>query len=559
METRKLFQPLQVRGMRLKNRMVLLPIGGAGYKDFADSPTERAVAMYRRQAFGGVGLLTVGIVYVEPYELAPTAVPMFGFYSDKQTPQYIVLTDAVHDAGAMTALQITHRWHSDFPYEMEDLTPAQVEGLIDIYVRAAVRAKVARFDAVEFEAAHGWPLQRFLSPLTNHRHDKYGEYAYVPCEIVRRSRLAVGSDFPLTVRLSIIEDIEGGQGITLEQSANELCPALVDAGADILSLSFGLGPVARKVKDYRHTETIYIEPGDKLTYFRAIKQHVRVPVIGRSRVNDPLLAERAVEENWVDLVGLGRQLLADPDFPVKVQERRYEDINRCIACNYCESPKTELLRYNRHCTVNPGLGREIEESPSPRVRRPKAVLVVGGGVAGMEAALRLAERDCPVTLVEQDDRLGGLLRQVAHLPHLRLLDLEYYVEYLERQLHRLPVTIRLNTTFSSKVASDAGAECLVLATGSTPPSGAAYAKNGAGVDVCTFLDYLGGRPIGERVVVDGGGEGAEFAVSLARGGHRVTLVEQMASLKTLPYAYGGPARLEALSDYLSAEAVGLCV
>jgi 2,4-dienoyl-CoA reductase-like NADH-dependent reductase (Old Yellow Enzyme family)/thioredoxin reductase len=549
-DNRKLFQPLPVRGMVLKNRLVALPTGLSGYTDSTHTPTERYVALYGRKALGGAALITVGIVYVEPYPITQNR--MMGFYSDDQIPAYSVLTNAIHRGGAHASLQITDRWHFDFPYEMDDLTTVQIEAMIDHYVRGALRARAAGFDAVEIEVAHGWPLARFTSPLTNHRHDRYGEYSAVPCEVIGRIRGALGNEFPVIARVSIIDDLVGGRGITLEQSVNELCPAFEDAGTDVLSVTFGLGPIEREVKDYQGTETIYYAPGDKFDYIKQVTAALNIPVLGRSRVTDPHLPEQAVGEGWVDLVGMARQLLADPFFPAKIEDRAYDEVERCIGCDYC-SRGTSRFGTTLHCTVNPSLGRELDErAPRPSVRRPKSVAIVGGGPAGMELALLLEERRWHVTLIERDERLGGLLRWVVQMPQLRLEDLQYLVDSQERRIASSSVKVMLGTEFTSSMLKALDAEVLVLATGSVPPDFRFEGKGQVtdGVSVCTYLDYLSGRPIGNRVVVDGRGEGAEFAVSLARGGHEVTLVEASPRLLQTEYDYAG-RRQEALHDYLA--------
>lgn len=545
---RLLFEPLQVGTMRLKNRIVALPTA-PGYYDTSHSPTERMVAMYRRRALGGAALVNVGIAFVEPYEISRPGV--LGFYSDMQVPHYDVLVDAIHQGGSRATLQVTDRWHEDFPYEMDDLSVRQIESMIDHYVRAAVRARMVGFDGLCLEVAHGWPLARFISPLTNHRHDRYGDFTYVPSQILKRVRAEVGQSLVLMMRLSVIDDLDSGQGVTLQQSINELCPAFEVAGVEMLDLTFGLGPVARNVKQYLATETIYTEPGDKLQYFKAVKDTVAVPVVGRSRVNDPEMAEKAVQEGWVDLIGMARQLLADPDFPAKTEERCYDEIRRCIMCSFCNSAQGPGLA--THCAINGAVGRELEEDhPLRSIRRPKRALVVGAGVSGMEVSLGLADRGWKVTLIERANGLGGILQWVAQLPHLRLLDLMHAVTHQSFRLAHSSVDVHLSTEFSVGYPTTDSADVLVLATGSRPFS--LPASPSSGPSVCTYLDYLQGAEIGERVVVDGRGEGVEFAVSIARTGRQVTLIEATPRLQPLVYDYG-LRRVEPLRDYLAGEHV----
>jgi 2,4-dienoyl-CoA reductase-like NADH-dependent reductase (Old Yellow Enzyme family)/thioredoxin reductase len=538
----------------LKNRFVGLPLGLSGYVDITDSPTERMVAMYGRRAAGGAAMITVEATYVEECEVSRRG--LLGFYSDKQIPVFSVLTDAIHRGGALAGLQITNRWHTDFPYDLGTMSPTDIESTIDAFVRGSVRAQAAGFDVVEIHVAHGWPLSRFASPLFNHRHDKYGDYAFVPSEVVRRTRAAVGPNVVVAIRLSILEsEMEGKAGITLDQTINQLCPAFEDAGVDLLSLTFGQGPIAPDLKDYNATEILYVAPGDKLAAIKAVKETVGVPVLGRSRFTDPDLAARALKEGAMDLVGMGRQLLADPDFPAKLEDGRSGEIVRCIGCDFCAGG-VGLQGKTLHCAVNPTTGREVEASwPSVRIRQPKRVLVAGGGVAGMEAALRLSQLSCEVVLAEQRDALGGLLALAAGLPNLRLVDLGWLVEDLKRKLAASTVEVRLGAPVTESMLKQVKPAALVVAVGSVA-GGANGWQPGADprVDLITLPDYLGGGKAGRRVVVDGRGEGAEVAVSLARQGHEVTLVEVSSRLAPLRYDYT-MRRLEALNDYMKEESI----
>jgi 2-enoate reductase len=428
---------------------------------------------------------------------------------------------------------------------MSDLSEQQIEAMMDLYVRASARAATAGFDAVTLQMTHGWPLSRFASPLTNDRNDKYGDYSYVGAETIRRIKAAVGKGIAVIPRFSIIEDRMGQRGVTLKQSVEQLAPAYEDAGADMLDLSFGLGPIAKTAKDYWATEMLYIPPGDKFDACRAVKQAVTVPVAGRSGINHPDLARRAVLEGAMDIVGLGRQLLADPEFPRKMQEGEEASIVRCIRCQFCGRVTVggRAVMQPLHCAVNGAMGRETVWNRARPNAKSKTIAVIGAGPAGLQAALSLAEYGCNVIVYERGDSVGGLLRQAAKMPKLLMSDLQYAVDDLYTKLRTTSADIRLNTVFDESLAEGGRFDAVVLATGSTPESSPDDGLSRS------FTAYLSGDALGRRVVVDGRGEGAEYAVSLARTGHEVTLVEASSKLEPTKYDYA-VKRVDALEDYL---------
>lgn len=459
-----LFQPLRIAGLLLRNRMVSLPIGLSGFIDGHGAPTERMLALYRRRAEGGAGLITVEVAAVEPHASARAG--LLRFDDDQRIPAFSLLVDVIHEAGAAAALQITDRWHTHFPYQLHEVPLAALQAMFDHYARGAERALRAGFDAINVQGAHGWPLARFLSPLYNDRTDQYREPTLAPATVVRRIRAVVGSQVPILFRLCLEEGAP--QGLHPEQVRDTIAPQLEDAGVDVLDLTFGAGPVAQDVKAYLGTEPLYSPAGERAGLYRWVRERLRVPLLGRSRINDPAVALQMVEEGAVDLLGIGRQLLADPDFPLKTAQRRWDAINRCIGCDVCLA-QTVLRGRTLSCPINPALGREIEQRPPPsRARVPRRVHVVGAGIAGLETAWGLARRGHQVTLWEQAPAPGGLLRQVVALPAVSLHDLAYYGEYVLRALAVLGVELRLGTRVTAELLSTAEGETVVLATGAHP-------------------------------------------------------------------------------------------
>ncbi|MFQ5987337.1 MAG: FAD-dependent oxidoreductase, partial [Dehalococcoidia bacterium] len=274
-----------------------------------------------------------------------------------------------------------------------------------------------------------------------------------------------------------------------------------------------------------------------------------VPLAVRGRINDPLLVEKIIEDGRADIVALGRAMLADPDFPKKMQEGRYDDIRKCTACDWsCAWKLFEQVPIQ--CSVNYNYGREWQEyyGPPP-ARTPRKVMVVGGGVAGMECARVCAERGHKVTLYEKDDKLGGMVHLAAGTPRLNTSDLLNIVDWLPPQLEKLGVEVKLNTKVTLADIEAAKPDAVVIATGSrlTVP-----AIPGANLpNVLSLEDYYFERKeVGQRVVVLGGQEGAEAAASLAREGKEVTLVSETATYADANYMY--VVRTVVVSGYLAA-------
>ena len=546
------FQPLRIAGLLVRNRMVGLPIGLSGFIDGHGAPTERMLALYRRRAEGGAGLITVEVAAVEPH--ASPQAGLLRFDCDQRIPAFSLLVDAIHEAGAAAALQITDRWHTHFPYRLHELSVAALQAMVEQYARGAERALRAGFDAINIQGAHGWPLARFLSPLYNDRTDQYREPTRVPAMVVRRIRAVVGPQMPLLFRLCLDEGAPGG--LHPAQVRDTIAPQLEDAGIDVLDLTFGAGPIAKDVKAYLGTEPLYSPPGERADLYRWVRERLRVPLLGRSRITDPVVALQMVADGAVDLLGIGRQLLADPDFPLKTAHHRWDAINRCIGCDVCLA-QTVLRGRTLSCPINPTLGREVEQRPpAPRARFPRRVHVVGAGIAGLETAWGLARRGHHVTLWEQAPTPGGVLRQVAGLAALHLRDLAAYGEYVLRALPALGVELRLGIRVTAEILRTAAGETVVLTTGAQPCA-LASASPQDGPTIVGYAAYLAGQgTLGERVVVVSNGEGAEFAVALARTGHRVWLLERGMELRPAVYDYAG-RRCQALTDYLAEAGVHL--
>ncbi|HEM62510.1 MAG TPA: FAD-dependent oxidoreductase [Chloroflexi bacterium] len=559
----KVFEPIKVGSLEIKNRIVAGPMV-MNHATEDGHVTPRMVDYYAAKARGGFGLVHVEASYIRPDGNMFSR--MLGVYSDRQLPGLNEIVEAIHAYGAKCTIQLVHggrvsdpRISGTQPLAPSDDTPPraakphgltveEIEELVACYARAAARAKEAGFDGAMIHGAHGFLIAQFVSPYCNKRQDKYGQdrYLFVK-QIVQACREAVGPDYPLFIRISADEFL-GDEGLTIEETTKVYAPLLEELGIDCFDVSAGI-----QERVYYNIQPLYTPRANILYLAEEVKKVVHVPVIGVGRINDPRLVKQVIETGRVDMISLARQSLADPELPKKMMEDRPEDVRRCIACDLGCSYR-HIVQWMADCAINYQVTREAAYRwAMERPVEPKRVVVVGGGVAGMEAARVASLRGHLVTLYEKSPRLGGLVSVVADMPRLYMHELDNVVEYLSTQLDKLGVDINLSTEVDADLLAQAKPDVVILATG-----GRERLPNLPGVDgprVLTLLQYLRGEAkIGEKVVVWGGHEGAEAAVSLARQGKKVTILEESDSVADASFLkYVGRQML--LQNYLDEEGV----
>ncbi|MDD5713040.1 MAG: NAD(P)-binding protein, partial [Smithellaceae bacterium] len=424
-----LFSPLQIKRMKLKNRVVVPPMGtNLGNKD--GTVSEANLAYLRRRAQGGPGLVITEIVGVHESGLAINT--QLGAYDDRFSAGLTRLAATVHAEGAKVAMQLHHAGReslymlakgaaigpSAIPsliYGMapREMTKDDIAEIITSFGAAARRARAAGFDAVEIHGAHGYLLTQFLSALSNRRTDDYGgslvRRARFVVDCIRSVRAHVGEDFPISLRLSMEEFIKGGYSVTDMQ---ELIPLFVSAGVDMIHASIGThgSPASITIAPVEY------EPGFNAVRARAAKEVTDVPVIAVGRITHPSLADEIIARGDADLVAFGRQFLADPDFLIKAREGRDDAICKCISCNQGCIERLMFGEGNIRCAINPETGQELIYPTAPAVH-PRKIWVIGAGPAGLTAAHEAARLGHDVNLYEKEPFAGGQVHYGAAPPH----------------------------------------------------------------------------------------------------------------------------------------------
>lgn len=544
--------------LMLKNRMIMPAM--CSYTANQDGSVSSAtVNHYARRAAGGVGLIVVEMTNPSPgCQVFPGNLDLS---SDAFKPGFARLAKAIHAQGAKCFVQLTHggvfirdaKKDAQTPsgigtFSLPDaklhiMTREEIKDVIEDYGKCALRAKTAGFDGIEVHGAHGYLPSEFLSGYYNHRTDEYGgsvrNRTRFSAEIIQCIHKYCGDSFPVIYKLPT-EDFTPG-GITLAQSTL-IAQFLEEAGAAAIVMSGGtlesrfaeymevmngertahpqLG-LTRGISAACWIPSTYCSPrAPYLNNAIQIKKVLKIPVVAVCGIR-PDVADEMIEAGSIDFAALGRQSLADPDYPEKVLEGRLEDMRQCLRCNECIGSAGKDI--NLSCAVNPSLGLDYTEMGTlTKTDSPKRVAVVGGGPAGMSAAIAAAQCGHCVVLFEQSSRLGGLLYYVGK-PAFKE-DYRRYTEYLIHTVKSAPIEIRLNTEFTEKTAEQENFDKIIAATGSqvlVPQiEGAETALNPLAI-----LD--GDIPEqAKRFIVCGAGlVGCEVSMHLAEKGYHVTMID----------------------------------
>ena len=535
-----LFSPFTINGMTLKNRAVMPPMA-TGYGNADNTVSERLLAYLERRAQGGTGLIITEVCAVDPRGKGfPNEI---GVWNDDFIGALSRIPAALHRHGAKAALQLHHAGRETFEAvlgkkpEAPSAIPSAVLGqpceamsleriaeIVRAFAQAAGRARQAGFDSVELHGAHGYLLNQFLSPFSNNREDEYGgseenRMRFI-LEVIAAARKAVGDDFPLWIRISADEMVRGGYDFSLMR---RLAPRMVTAGVDAIHCSVGVYSTPGGLS----IASMDTEPGFNLFRARALKDVVRVPIIGVGRINDPAMADQAIARGDADLISFGRQHLTDPDFIEKARRGSLEDIRRCTACNQGCIERLSFEMKSTTCSFNPECGREYKGPVLP-AGTPKKVWVIGAGPAGLSAALVLAARGHQVEVFEKESQPGGQLLSASRPPHKAVfMD---WVNWALRRLKQWSVPLHCSHPVSADDIKKAAPDAVIVASGAYPVTASIPGLKSE--LVADARDVLTGniKLAGPAVVLGAGYVGMETADYLLANGIAVTVLE----MQTLP-------------------------
>lgn len=546
-----IFEPLTIRRMTMKNRIMMTPMG-TNYGEQSGEMSFLHINYYEQRARGGTGLIMVENANVD-YPLGSNGTTQLRIDHDNYLPRLFKLTETVHKHGACIGIQINHAGASaqsartqmqpvsasDIPFKAggEIPRPLEKEEILQIvkkYGQAAKRAQAAGFDTVEIHAGHSYLISQFLSPLTNHRTDEFGGSAENRARFARmvleEVRAQVGPHFPIFVRISADEFLEGGN--TLEDTLDYL--QYFQEEADVIDVSAGLNSSIQYQIDAN-----YLPDGWRSYMAKAVKERYGKPCVTTGNIRNPQVAEDILANGDADIIGMGRGLIADPDWVNKVEFGDVCDIRKCISCNIgCAGNRIGINRPIR-CTVNPAV-LHGEVYKKQRVSKPCNVVVIGGGTAGLEAACTAAEVGCTTFLLEKKPYLGGLAAEISKIPDKkRLADFPNYLIHRAHKLKNLFVFTQTEAT--TEFIKNLKPNILVNATGSLPllpPIAGLHdtlGKPGSHVysifDMIQHVDQYPEDMTGKKVCVIGGGAvGLDVVEFFAPRGAEVSIVEMLPAI-----------------------------
>ena len=550
-----IFEPLTVKRTTIRNRIAMTPMG-TNYGEANGEMSNRHMNYYSLRAKGGVGLIILENANVE-YPVGSNGTSQIRIDHDSYMPRYYQLVESLHKDGATVAIQINHAGasassartgvetvsSSNVPTKAggeipRPMTKEEILTTVKKYAEAARRIQAIGFDAIEIHCGHSYLMSQFISPYYNKRTDEFGgsveNRLRFPRMVLEAVRKEVGPWFPIIVRVSAEERVPGGN--TLEDTLEYL--EYLDEFVDMYDVSCGLNPSLQYQIDSN-----FLPDGWRSYMSRAVKDKFGKPVINTGNYRDPKTVEKVLESGDVDIVGMGRGLIAEPNWVKKVQSGEEDMLRKCISCNVgCAGNRIGVNRPIR-CTVNPAVP-EGDIYKKLKVNKNCNVVVIGAGTAGMEAACTAAEVGCNVFLLEKKDHVGGLSSFISNLPSkTRMKDFPKYLENRASKLDNLYTF--LNTEANVELIKKFKPNIIVNATGSVPlvPPIKGLKENLDAGNVSTIFDMINNVNDGKypddvcnekKVVVIGGGSvGLDVIEYFAPRGAECTIVDMLPQIGML--------------------------
>ena len=532
-----LFEPLIINNTVFRNRIFASP-QGSSYLDSDQFPTPEVTVFYERKAIGGAATTCMGVRCVDPVCGMNFGDNRVILKNHRGLSWFNYYTNAISRHGAVPAVEFQHSGafaqqsalagnqiygpiEGDCGgFHVLPMTEEQIVSTINAFIEHAKWAKACGFGMVTIHGGHGWLLHEFLSPLFNTRTDQWGGSLDNRARMVREICKGIHEQVPglvVELRISGAEGVDEGYGI---ETGIEIAKSL-DGYPDIIHVSAGH---ATFDDAFTITSPSMFEPdGVNVKYAAAIKPHIKYSKVATvGALSDPAMMEEIIASGKADIVNVARGLIADPDLPIKARTGNEKDVNKCLRCSYCFSSVMGTGQYR--CAINPEIGREREYSTEPlKVLHPKNVLVLGGGIAGMQAALTAAKRGHSVTLIEKEDHLGGVLLCEKKVPFK--IHLHEYIENQIRRVEEADIKVLLNTTLTPEQAEEMKPDVIIAAIGAeaaVPPIPGVEGENVLSAENA----YVKAEELtGKTVILGGGLVGLELGLHLIKMGKDVEVVE----------------------------------
>ena len=544
-----LFQPLRLGNTYFRNRIFSAP---AGLLDLTPNcaPSFDHLSYWERKAKGGAASINIGESYVCDYDSGDSRYDVFLMKDRVYNYNGLAkLADCITRQGAVATIELQHpgcasRRNGELqlapsggPNPLDpaivcrEMTEEDIYRVIDEFSEAALYAKSRGFGMVQVHGGHGWLINQFFSPFFNKRTDRWGgsleNRARFGIAVIDEIHRKCGKDFPVEIRISAAELFDGGYGI---DGGIDFARQL-EGHADLIHVSVG-NPHHEGSSQYTHPG-IFAEGGCNVPFAAEIKKHVSTPIAAVGGLSDPDQLEEIIASGQADVVEMARGLICDPDLPVKLRTGREKEVRHCLRCFRCVE---EMYQSGRlFCTINPESGKEREVLSHHRVQDQKHVLVAGGGIAGMEAAITAAENGHKVTICEKSDRLGGVLNCETKVPFKKRVG--EYIEHQKYMIEKKGIEVRLNTAVTPEVVGEINPDALIVAIGGKPVRPNIPGIDGANVVPVEAAFENPERVKGNALIIGAGRSGMELAIYLSELGKKTSLIDALPKVDPSTYAY----------------------